>query len=351
MPKKTEVPASGTGAVNERRDIEVITAEIQFYKKQAGESILEIGKRLNEAKEQLEHGEWLGWLETKVEFSDATAQRFMRLAREFTNPSPVTDFGSTKALILLALPPAERDAFVEETHVVNGEEKPVFDMSKRELEKAVRERAEALKAKEAAEAAEAEARRSAEAHAKRLAEVDEHAIKIADELRLLKAEKAKMENELTVLRNAEITLPPEEGQQTIEAMRKEVAAEAKKEAEEKLKKKIDKATECKADAEGKLEAAVAERDRIKQESARKEAEAAEKIEKLQKKLAVSGSEHMTIFKTHFESAQSCINSMIGCLLKLKGEPETRDKLAAALRALCDKTVQSLPATKKEDIPA
>ena len=81
------------------RPIEAITEEIIFYKAQAGAAILEIGKRLNEAKAQLPHGEWLGWLQEKVDFSESTAQRFMRLAKEYENPSPVTDLGASKALV------------------------------------------------------------------------------------------------------------------------------------------------------------------------------------------------------------------------------------------------------------
>lgn len=67
-------------------------------------------------------GEWLPWPEEKVEFLEATAQRFMRLAREYTNPSLVTDLGVSKALVLLALPASERDEFWEKKHTVNGEE-------------------------------------------------------------------------------------------------------------------------------------------------------------------------------------------------------------------------------------
>ena len=65
----------------EERDIDVITEEINFYKQQAGMAILEIGKRLVEAKDQLSHGEWLPWLEKKVEFSERSAQQYIRLWR------------------------------------------------------------------------------------------------------------------------------------------------------------------------------------------------------------------------------------------------------------------------------
>ena len=41
--------------------------------------------------------------------------------------------------MLLALPPEEQERFMEENHVVDGEEKSVIDMTSRELEKAVKE--------------------------------------------------------------------------------------------------------------------------------------------------------------------------------------------------------------------
>lgn len=103
---------------------------------------MEIGKRLNEAKSQLQHGEWTEWLKEKVEFSEASAQRFMRLAKEYSNPSPVTDLGASKALLLLAIPEVDREEFLNEKHIVNGEEKSVSEMSKRELEKVIKERDE-----------------------------------------------------------------------------------------------------------------------------------------------------------------------------------------------------------------
>lgn len=126
------------------RDIEVITEEILSLKQTAGSAILEIGQRLIEAKQMLPHGEWLHWLEERVEFSERSANRFMRLAREWSNPTTLSDLGASKALQLLALPPAEREEFLQEKHIVNGEAKSVVDMSARELEKAVKARDAAL---------------------------------------------------------------------------------------------------------------------------------------------------------------------------------------------------------------
>lgn len=145
------------------RDIETITSEILQLKQDAGSAILGIGQRLIEAKAMLSHGEWLPWLTERVEFSERTATRFMRLAREWTNQTALTDLGATKALTLLALPPEERETFMMENHIVDGEEKTVIDMTSRELEKAIRERDEARKA--AAEA-QAEAQTAEESRAR-----------------------------------------------------------------------------------------------------------------------------------------------------------------------------------------
>ena len=59
----------------------------------------------------LPHGKWIPWLTEQVEFSERTAQSFMRLAREWSNPQALADLGATKALALLALPPDERERF------------------------------------------------------------------------------------------------------------------------------------------------------------------------------------------------------------------------------------------------
>ena len=117
------------------RPIETITAEILVYKNQAGAAILEIGRRLIEAKDQLEHGAWSAWLKDRVSFSERSAQNFMRLAREYPNPQTFADLGASKALALLDIPAEDREAFAEEVDVEH--------CSVRELQAAIKARQEA----------------------------------------------------------------------------------------------------------------------------------------------------------------------------------------------------------------
>ena len=69
------------------REIEVVTAEIKEIKRQAQNMALmyaiEIGRRLVEAKSVLPHGKWGEWLKCEVNFSQATANNFMKLFEEY----------------------------------------------------------------------------------------------------------------------------------------------------------------------------------------------------------------------------------------------------------------------------
>ncbi len=129
--------------VQNQRSIDHITVEINFYKAQTAQNIIEIGKRLLEAKQLLQHGEWLPWLRDKVDFSEVSAQRFMKIAKEFANPSPVTDLPYTKLLALLQVPESDREEFIQATHLIDGQEKTVSEMSKRELKQVIQDRDDA----------------------------------------------------------------------------------------------------------------------------------------------------------------------------------------------------------------
>lgn len=67
------------------RPLGVIETEINFYKQQTATGMIEIGKRLIEAKSQLEHGQWGKWLEERVDFTRQTAHKFMTIANKYGN--------------------------------------------------------------------------------------------------------------------------------------------------------------------------------------------------------------------------------------------------------------------------
>jgi chromosome segregation ATPase len=124
------------------RPLETIENEINFYKQQTAIGIIEIGKRLIEAKEQLPHGEWGKWLEERVEFSNVTATRFMRVAKEGGNLSTLKDLSQSKIFALLDIPQEEREEFISNPHEVNGQTKTVDEMTSRELQKVIKEKKE-----------------------------------------------------------------------------------------------------------------------------------------------------------------------------------------------------------------
>lgn len=109
-----------------------ITDEIIFYKNVGGQAVIEIGKRLIEAKAQLKHGEWLPWLSEKVEFSETSAQRFMQLAREYGNTHWWGIWEPRKPWYYWLCRHLSERISASEKHLVNGEEKRVSEMSKRD---------------------------------------------------------------------------------------------------------------------------------------------------------------------------------------------------------------------------
>ena len=322
------------------RGIETITEEILSYKRTAGESILEIGRRLKEAKALLSHGEWLPWLSEKVEFSERSAQNFMRLADAYQNPQTLADLGASKALVLLALSPVERDEFLSEKHDVRGAEKTVPEMSARELEEAIRQRKIAeLKAeetarelnrqKEATAEAEAEAAKAQEAAEAARAEVeDAKSISLAAQERT-----AELERELKALREK----PVDVAVQTVDASAEQIAA-AVKEAEKAAKAKRDAAVAKKAE---ELKAAEAQRDEARKavenaEAGRKAAEEQAaalraELEKARKSAAAMDNKALAEFGVLFRQAQETVNR----LTELAGEldEENRPKVYRALGAL------------------
>lgn len=334
------------------RPIEVITQEINFYKFQAGNAIIEIGKRLLEAKQCLPHGAWGDWLQNEVEFSERSAQNFMRIAKEYRNPQLIADMGNsaTKALLLLSVPEAERETFVENYHEIDGESKTIAEMSTKEVAQLVKEleaeRAEKEKLRSQLDLFQTEKDNAVDAAYQEATDKLEALVsqrEAAEKAKVEAEEKlAIMETEMNDLRiQAMQTAIPDESE--LERIRSEAESAAQRKAEEALQKKLEKA---KKEAEkAKKEAAEAQAAIEAHESAQKEAEeAANKAredlcrlkEETEKRLRATGSTGITRFKVYFEGVQNEINQAMDCIQEVEeseGEAAA-EKLRKALEVLC-----------------
>ena len=305
---EAQAPAEG-------RTIEAITGEILELKQRGGEVILDIGRRLLEAKGMLPHGEWLPWLNERVEFSERTAQKFMRLAQKWSNPSALADLGATKALMLLALPEEEREEFVEDHNVI--------DMSARQLKQAIRERDEARKA---AEAAKADAATAEQARAK-----------MAEDMRttqnLLESARADADSAGSRARALEEKLrmlqeqPVEVAVETV--VDPEAIEKATAEAVAEMQAKLDKAKEAKAKADEKRKQAEASVEILKK--------SLENMERNEKKAALGSDKDVAQFEVLFNQGQELANKMRGLLLKARGreDPSAAQGMERALKALAE----------------
>jgi len=307
------VPTGESAPAPTERTIDEITADILQAQQTGGEAVLTIGKGLVEAKEKLNHGEWLDWLAERVNYSPRMAQKLMKLAREWTNANALTHLGTAKAFALLVLPEDERENFMTEPHMVDGEEKTVIDMTSRELEKAVRERAEALEAKEQAEAA--------------LARALEEANRAA-------ADSVAARKELDDLKNRPVEVAIQVDQEAVKKAREEGYQQAKKElktAEKAAGEQVSKANETAARVKTELDQARREISDLKFELTRSGNPS-----------PVSTDADLAQFKLLFDQAQTIINQMHGLLLKVRkrNDEENAGKLEAALTALSDKVSQA-----------
>lgn len=295
------------------RDIEVITEEIITAKLQIGENLFVIGRGLIEAKAQLSHGEWLSWLAMRVEFSEATAQNYMKLVRKYSNPEALRDLGYTKALMLLALPDGTREEYIESTHVVNGEEKTVADMSTRELKAALKERDEALKAAEQAKADQSAAEQAREKISQDMKLANERVEGLNAELRDRQKTLDLLTAELKQLKERPVEVAVEPDPAAVEAARKETEERMQGRLDD-TKKAYDKARADLMEANSALQRAKLEREQV-EIGLRKQLEAAEK------KAALAANEDFVLFKTIFERIQEDGNKLVGLVMKARNKDQ------------------------------
>lgn len=343
-----------TESMTSSRDIREITAEIRTIqdsvRRTALSGAIEIGRRLTEAKELLQHGEWGDWLKREFEFSQSTASRLMQLFREYgadqgslfgaeTKYATLQNISVSNALRLIAIPDEEREEFAAEHDIEHK--------SAREVEELIRQRQEADARAAAAEKALADAD---EGHALAMAELDErlHSAQQAERdaksiaetanarVKALAAERDKTVAELEELRSR----PIEVAVQVDEDAVKKAAEEAKSEAEQKAKAKLEKLEKKLTAATQELEAYKDGDNRELEQSralaAALEKELAEERERARKAAELQDAD-VSAFGVHFANVQRDFNDLLVALNKVRAAaPETGEKLTSAVRALVEK---------------
>lgn len=111
-----------------------IELEISHHKQIAGQSIWEIGRRLNHVKENnLTHGEFGGWLD-KIGIHYREANRMMTVAKQLPNVTTLSDLGSSALYLIATLPEEEKEEQIK--RIEDGETPTVRELQevKRKLQ-------------------------------------------------------------------------------------------------------------------------------------------------------------------------------------------------------------------------
>lgn len=325
------------------RTVDVVAAEIRALTASMLSNVIEIGRRMCEAKELLPHGAFGQWIEENTGYSRSTATNFMRLFQEYgaaqgslfgaeVNCQSIGNLSYSKALALLALPADERESFVETTHVVDGQEKTVEEMSNKELQQAIRDK---KAAEERAAALESELNAQRTVAADKLEAASEELKGLQEELERAKAEAADKADKLVEAEQTADALLEE--LETLKAAPVEVAVEvdqaavdkARAEAVAEMQAKVDKAKEQALKAKEKQKAAEEALERANT----KLAEAARE----EKQSAISSDKDLAVFELLFTQGTELANKLHGILLKVRGREDSApaEKMSRAMAALAD----------------
>lgn len=322
------------------RELNVITDEIKYYwlKGQAAvlDCVIEIGRRLVEAKGIIPHGQFSAWVKENFEFSHSSANTYMRIFEEY-GADQLTIFGAvansqtfanlpySKALQLLAIPKEEREEFAKE---VDAEA-----LSTRELDKIIKERNAAINAK-------LETEKRAKEYEQKLASAEiakADALSAAKDADAAREKVAKLEADLKKKNDIETKLKEklrkaEQNPKIPEDMLAKLKADAEAEAKAAQKAEIEKQS---ADIIKQLEeakAALAEAEKAKEQAEATSREAMDKLTDAQKKLKMA-SPAVTEFKALFDQAQGIVQKMKAKIEVVRAEDaETASRLEAALKA-------------------
>lgn len=292
-----------------KRTPDVIGAEIRSLTNQARYITLwygiEIGRRLTEAKELVEHGEWMAFLQEQTEFSRPTASRFMRLFKEYgaeqvslfgaeAKCSTLNNLSISNALRLLALPEEEREDFAQENDLEHK--------SAREVEALIQEK---LRLEQALKDKERELAEKDEGYALSMSGMRDERDEAKEELNTTVEQLKTAREKIRELESRPTEVAVERDEAAIQA-----AAEAAKAEADKLKADLQ-SVKAQADA-----------DRAPLEA---------RIKSLEAQLTMAAPE-VAAFKAAFDRVQREFNAMVEALRAVNDE-QTRTKLQGAVAAM------------------
>jgi len=95
------------------KNLSQIELEISHHKQIAGQSIWEIGRRLNHVKENnLAHGQFEKWLDN-IKISHSEARKMMTIAQQLSNRSTLNDLGTSALYLIATLPEEEKEEQIQ----------------------------------------------------------------------------------------------------------------------------------------------------------------------------------------------------------------------------------------------
>lgn len=333
----------------EVRDAAIIAAEITAIKEQTQRMVLsasiEIGRRLTEAKELVQHGEWATWLQDKCSFSQRTADNLMRIYREYGNADPELASDSqnsqayanltySQAVALLGVPADERSGFLEENDV--------SQMTSRQLQDAIKARETAEKEKAELEEQGKQMQNKLDGTNQLLQIANESKGKLQEALNQSDREKSASEQRLNetirelqdkIEQFGNATPSPEELKKIRSAIRKEI--------EEDFKKKADRLANEKKSAEEKaseIEKAYEEKLRhLKLDN-----ESIQAREQEARKQLATASPQIHQCTAYMTSIQQSFGNVLSIISSVKAQnPELSEKLQTGMKKILEQLISQI----------
>lgn len=281
------------------------------------------GRCLTVIKERVGHGNWGDWCKRNLQFSERKAQNMMKLSAEmreknsiFANPQTFADIEISKIYELLSAPEEVQKAMVE-----NPETE---DMNVREFKDEIKRLKEEL--------AEERAKEKINGSEEELTQAKEKIEELTQQLNLRSNEKSGAE-----------------WQKELDALKSQIEKETKK-----AEKAAEKLKAAKAEMETKAEAAAEEAaEKAKKEAAEKFKEenkllidsnrqAAEEIDRLQKKLESNTQPEIAGFKIHADQLQQSFNACLESAKRIESsDAEQAQKMRTALKTIMQKLQESI----------